>query len=187
MAKLGEIIFPTWKTYALNKMAPRVILIGPPGAGKTSVGKALARLLEEDFIDTDTVIADQEKQSISEIFVDKGEPYFREIERAVLVDQLQSHSGVLSLGGGAPLSDLAQEAIKNSGSTVMFLDVSLAAAAPRVGFNRDRPLLLANPRAQWQELMNNRRPIYEMLAHHVVVTDKLTPNEAAKRIVTLLA
>lgn len=187
MAKLSEIIFPTWKIYALNKMPPRVILIGPPGAGKTSVGKALARLLEEDFVDTDTVIANQEQQSISEIFVDKGESYFRDIERAVLVDQLQSHSGVLSLGGGAPLSDVAQEAIKKSGSPVVFLDVSLAGAAPRVGFNRDRPLLLGNPRAQWQELMNARRPIYEMLAHHLVVTDKLTPNEAAKEIVTLLA
>jgi shikimate kinase len=168
-------------------MPPRVILIGPPGAGKTSVGKALARLLEEDFVDTDTVIADQEQQSISEIFVDKGESYFRDIERAVLVDQLQSHSGVLSLGGGAPLSGVAQEAIKKSGSPVVFLDVSLAGAAPRVGFNRDRPLLLGNPRAQWQELMNARRPIYEKLAHHLVVTDKLTPNEAAKEIVTLLA
>jgi shikimate kinase len=94
---------------------------------------------------------------------------------------------VLSLGGGAPLSQTAQRAIKDSGSPVVFLDVSLAGAAPRVGFNRDRPLLLGNPRAQWQELMNVRRPIYESLAHHCVVTDKLTPNEAAAQIVTLLA
>ena len=168
-------------------MPPRVILIGPPGAGKSSVGKSLARLLSEKFVDTDTVIADQEKQSIGEIFVDKGEPYFRQIEEQVLIKQLEDHSGVLSLGGGAPLSPVAQGAIKASGSPVVFLDVTLAGAAPRVGFNRDRPLLLGNPRAQWQELMNVRRPIYESLAHHQLLTDKLTPNEAATAIVTLLA
>ena len=168
-------------------MPPRVILIGPPGAGKSSVGKSLARLLNDEFVDTDSVIAEEENLSISEIFVDKGEPYFREKELEVLLNQINTHSGVLSLGGGAPLSDAAQSAIKSCGAPVVFLDVTLAGAAPRVGFNRDRPLLLGNPRAQWQELMNVRRPIYESLAHHCVVTDKLTPNEAATAIVTLLA
>jgi shikimate kinase len=168
-------------------MPPRVILIGPPGAGKSSVGKSLARLLQEEFVDTDVVIAARENKSISEIFVDQGEPYFRKVEEEVLLDVLKNHKGVLSLGGGAPLSSSAQSAIKESGSTVIFLDVSLAAAAPRVGFNRDRPLLLGNPRAQWQELMNTRRPIYESLAQHQVVTDKLSPTQAANAIVTLLS
>jgi len=168
-------------------MPPRVILIGPPGAGKSSVGKSLARLLQEEFVDTDVVIAARENKSISEIFVDQGEPYFRKVEEEVLLDVLKNHNGVLSLGGGAPLSPSAQSAIKESGSTVIFLDVSLAAAAPRVGFNRDRPLLLGNPRAQWQELMNRRRPIYESLAQHQVVTDKLSPTQAANAIVTLLS
>jgi shikimate kinase len=168
-------------------MPPRVILIGPPGAGKSSVGKSLARLLQEEFVDTDVVIAARENKSISEIFVDQGEPYFRKVEEEVLLDVLKDHKGVLSLGGGAPLSTSAQSAIKESGSTVIFLDVSLAAAAPRVGFNRDRPLLLGNPRAQWQELMNTRRPIYESLAQHQVVTDKLSPTQAANAIVTLLS
>jgi shikimate kinase len=168
-------------------MPPRVILIGPPGAGKSSVGKSLARLLQEEFVDTDLVIASRENKSISEIFVDQGEPYFRKVEEEVLLDVLKNHKGVLSLGGGAPLSSSAQSAIKESGSTVIFLDVSLAAAAPRVGFNRDRPLLLGNPRAQWQELMNTRRPIYESLAQHQVVTDKLSPTQAANAIVTLLS
>jgi shikimate kinase len=168
-------------------MPPRVILIGPPGAGKSSVGKSLARLLQEEFVDTDVVIAARENKSISEIFVDQGEPYFRKVEEEVLLDVLKNHKGVLSLGGGAPLSSSAQSAIKESGSNVIFLDVSLAAAAPRVGFNRDRPLLLGNPRAQWQELMNTRRPIYESLAQHQVVTDKLSPTQAANAIVTLLS
>lgn len=168
-------------------MPPRVILIGPPGAGKSSVGRSLARLLQEEFIDTDVVIAARENKSISEIFVDQGEPYFRKVEEEVLLDVLKNHSGVLSLGGGAPLSSTAQSAIKESGSSVIFLDVSLSAAAPRVGFNRDRPLLLGNPRAQWQELMNTRRPIYESLSQHQVVTDKLSPTQAANAIVTLLS
>ena len=168
-------------------MPHRVILIGPPGAGKSSVGRSLARLLQEEFIDTDVVIAARENKSISEIFVDQGEPYFRKVEEEVLLDVLKNHSGVLSLGGGAPLSPTAQSAIKESGSSVIFLDVSLSAAAPRVGFNRDRPLLLGNPRAQWQELMNTRRPIYESLAQHQVVTDKLSPTQAANAIVTLLS
>lgn len=185
--KLGAIICPTWKISVLNKMPPRVILIGPPGAGKSSVGKSLARLLSEKFIDTDVVISEREKQSIGEIFVNKGEPYFRKIEEDVLLDELQNHSGILSLGGGAPLSNIAQDAIKKSGAPVVFLDVSLSAAAPRVGFNRDRPLLLGNPRAQWQELMNVRRPVYESLAQHQVLTDKLTPTQAATAIVTLLS
>jgi shikimate kinase len=143
--------------------------------------------LQEEFVDTDVVIAARENKSISEIFVDQGEPYFRKVEEEVLLDVLKNHKGVLSLGGGAPLSSSAQSAIKESGSTVIFLDVSLAAAAPRVGFNRDRPLLLGNPRAQWQELMNTRRPIYESLAQHQVVTDKLSPTQAANAIVTLLS
>lgn len=168
-------------------MPPRVILIGPPGAGKSSVGKSLAKLLQEEFVDTDVVISARENKSISEIFIDQGEPYFRKVEEEVLRDVLKNHSGVLSLGGGAPLSPSSQSAIKESGSSVIFLDVSLAAAAPRVGFNRDRPLLLGNPRAQWQELMNTRRPIYESLAQHQVVTDKLSPTQAANAIVTLLS
>ena len=168
-------------------MPPRVILIGPPGAGKSTVGKSLARLLKVDFIDTDAVISDEENRSISEIFVDDGEEYFRGKELEVLQDQIKNHTGVLSLGGGAPLSELAQKLIKDSGAPVVFLDVTLAGAAPRIGFNRDRPLLLGNPRAQWQELMNARRPIYKSLSHHHVLTDKLTPNEAAAQIVTLLA
>ena len=168
-------------------MPPRVILIGPPGAGKSSVGKSLARLLEEKFVDTDAVISTRENKTIGEIFVEKGEPYFRQIEEEVLLDELQNHTGILSLGGGAPLSPTAQNAIRDCGAPVVFLDVTLAAAAPRVGFNRVRPLLLGNPRAQWQELMNVRRPVYESLAQHLVLTDKLTPTQAATAIVTLLS
>ena len=168
-------------------MPPKVILIGPMGSGKTTVGAALAKELGLPFRDTDTLIEEQTGKTISEIFIEEGEDSFRVIEKAVLRAELLSDGAVLALGGGAPLSYDAQSALRASGVPIVYLEVSLATVAPRVGFNRDRPLLLGNPRAQWQELMNVRRPIYESLAHHRVLTDKLTPNEAAAQIVTLLA
>ncbi|CAB5239700.1 unannotated protein [freshwater metagenome] len=167
-------------------MTPTVILIGPPGAGKTSVGRNLARLMRVEFNDTDTLIEAKEKMSISDIFVDKGEPFFREIEKEVLRDSMRDCTGVLSLGGGAVLSEESQALLRSSSSSIIFLDVSLASAAPRIGFNRDRPLLLGNPRAQWQDLMNKRRPIYESLATHTLLTDQSNPAQTAEAIVKII-
>lgn len=150
-------------------MTPRVILIGPPGAGKTSVGRVLARALQMEFADTDTLIEADQAKTISQIFIEDGEPIFRDIEERICLAALQNENGVLSLGGGAVLGEKVHEAIRNSGAQVVFLDVSLKVAAPRIGFNRDRPLLLNNPRQQWQTLMDVRRPVYEGLAS--VITD----------------
>ena len=155
-------------------MTPRVIIIGPPGAGKSYVGAALARALACEFRDTDALIEAQAGEEISQIFFDKGEPYFRALEAEVLKSELAYDGAVLSLGGGAPLSESAQLALKSQSAPIVFLDVSLDIAAPRVGFNRARPLLLNNPRAQWQQLMDVRRPIYEALATRVVKVDKLS-------------
>lgn len=163
------------------------ILIGPPGSGKSSVGKSLAQRMSVEFSDTDTIIEKKWNKSISDIFVESGEPYFREIERAVVLDRLEKGVGVLSLGGGSVLDQQAQSALRNNRTPIVFLDVSLASASPRVGFNRDRPLLVGNPRAKWQELMNARRPIYEELATFTVSTDDLTPSQVSSKIVELLA
>jgi shikimate kinase len=163
------------------------ILIGPPGSGKSSVGKSLAQRMGVEFSDTDTIIEKKWNKSISDIFVESGEPYFREIERAVVLDRLEKGVGVLSLGGGSVLDQQAQSALRNNPTPIVFLDVSLASASPRVGFNRDRPLLVGNPRAKWQELMNARRPIYEELATFTVSTDDLTPSQVSSKIVRLLA
>ena len=163
------------------------ILIGPPGSGKSSVGKSLAQRMGVEFSDTDTIIEKKCNKSISDIFVESGEPYFREIERTVVLDRLEHGEGVLSLGGGSVLDQKAQSALRNSPTPIVFLDVSLASASPRVGFNRDRPLLVGNPRAKWQELMNARRPIYEELATFTVSTDELTPSQVSSKIVELLA
>jgi shikimate kinase len=163
------------------------ILIGPPGSGKSSVGRALGHQLKLTFADTDTLIEKKCVKRISEIFIEDGEPYFREIERAVVLDQLENGTGVLSLGGGSVLDPLSHQALSSTAAPIVFLDVSLSSASPRIGFNRDRPLLLGNPRAKWQELMNIRRPIYEGLADITILTDELSPAQVSQKIVEILA
>ena len=166
---------------------PQVILIGPPGAGKTSVGKALGQRLSAEFADTDVLIEKEFGMRVSDIFTDKGEPFFRELEREIVLRELSSFNGVLALGGGAVINVEVEEALRDSSDPICFLDVSLATAAPRIGFNRDRPLLLGNPRAKWQELMNVRRPIYEALATLTVSTDSRTPSQIAQEISVFLS
>ena len=166
-------------------MSSQIILIGPPGAGKSTIGHSLAKKLKVKFADTDALIEAKLTKRISDIFVDLGEPFFRTQELIVLAEVLQSDNGVISLGGGAPISPEAQEMLLNSGATVIFLDISLGKAAARVGFNRDRPLLLGNPRAQWNELMSSRRPIYESLATAVIQVDDRTVNEICADILAV--
>ena len=160
----------------------RILLIGPPGAGKSTIGVALAKELSIDFIDTDQEIERETGKAITDIFVVDGELHFRAIELETLRKVLTLESGVISLGGGAPISQEAQEAIEQSNSHTVFLDVSLATAAPRVGFNRDRPLLLGNPRAQWQALSDNRRPIYEKLADDAIKVDDMSVDQIVDEI-----
>ena len=163
-------------------MPPKIILIGPPGCGKSTVGRALSHDLQLSFSDTDSLIEEREKSSISDIFTEQGEGYFRAIEEEVVAKALEMESGVLSLGGGAILSQVTQELLRNSGSEIVFLDVSITGAAPRIGFNRDRPLLIDNPRARWVALMAARRHIYESLATHTVNTDDKSSNETVEAV-----
>ena len=166
-------------------MRPRVVLMGPPGAGKSSVGLALASLWGTDLRDTDVDIEKRAGKSVGDIFVEHGEAYFREEEHRAVVTALAGHDGVLSLGGGAPLHPLTREALntyREEGGAIVFLDVSLTAVVPRVGLNTTRPLLLGNPRQQWLALMNARRPIYESLATLTVLTDDKEPADIARHI-----
>jgi shikimate kinase len=165
---------------------PRLILIGPPGCGKSTVGAALAQKLTIDFIDTDVAVESSYGHKISDIFVDKGEEFFRDLEFDTLGQSLMVQDCVLSLGGGAPIAQKAQDILKTAKAPIFFLDVSLAVAAPRVGFNRDRPLLLGNPRAQWQSLAETRRPIYESLASFVIKVDAMSVEEVVDAIVAKL-
>ena len=163
---------------------PCVVLMGPPGSGKTTVGCALAVLLGVELRDTDEAIEVQQGQSISDIFMDEGEPRFRELERSEVESSLASHSGVLALGGGAVMDPMTQAAL--AGHTVVFLDVGIADAAKRVGFDKSRPLLAINPRAQWIRMMETRRPTYERLTTFSVHTARRAPQDIAAEIVQRL-
>ena len=164
----------------------RIVLIGPPGSGKSTVGVALAAHLQWPFVDTDALIELKASKKITDIFVEDGEEHFRTIEFETLQEVLLEPSAVISLGGGAPIPQRAQDALVSSESSIVFLDVSLATAAPRVGFNRDRPLLLGNPRAQWQALSDQRRPIYEKLSTLSIKVDDMSVDEIISIIESIM-
>ncbi|OIQ70527.1 shikimate kinase [mine drainage metagenome] len=170
--------------------APRVVLVGPPGSGKSTVATALARHWGVAVRDTDADVEDAAGKPIREIFVDDGEAVFRAWEHDAVLRALREHEGVLALGGGAVLDPATQEGLSDyraRGGTVVFLDVSLRHAAPRVGFATSRPLLLGNPRAQWQQLMDARRGTYEAVSDMRLLTDDQTPEEVAAQIDAELA
>lgn len=165
-------------------VSPHVVLIGPPGAGKSTVGAVLARRLQVDLVDTDVLIESRAGTSIAEIFVDQGEAAFRAFEREVVAEVLRSHDGIVALGGGSILDEHTRAELCDH--RVAFLEVSLHDAANRAGFNQGRPLLALNPRAKWKSLMDARRPIYQGLATISVDTDGRTPDDVATDIVALL-
>lgn len=148
---------------------PRLVVVGPPGAGKTSVGQRVADRLGLPFRDTDADIEAAAGKPISDVFIDDGEEAFRALERAAVVDALAGHDGVLAVGGGAVLDENTRADLADR--TVAFLSVRLADAAKRVGLARDRPVLTLNPRAQLRVLLEARRPFYEQVATFEVNTD----------------
>ena len=163
-------------------MVVDIVLIGPPGSGKSSVGKALSRKLSRPWIDTDTEVESRAGKKISEIFLEDGEATFRALERDVVDQVMGSEAAIVSLGGGSVLNESSQKRITTA-KEVVFLDVAISNAAPRVGFNKDRPLLAINPRQQWLQLMEKRRPIYESLATITVSTDNKKPDQVADEII----
>jgi shikimate kinase len=161
-------------------VSARLVIVGPPGAGKTTIGHLVAGKLGTELRDTDADIERATGKSISDIFIDDGEPAFRELERAAVAAALAEHDGVVALGGGAVLDSGTRELLQ--AHRVVFLDVGLADAAARVGLNRDRPLLIGNPRAQLKKLMDERRPVYEQVATVTIDTSGRTPEDIAAEV-----
>jgi len=163
---------------------PRIVLVGPMGAGKSTVAALLAEQWGLPVRDTDTDIEAAEGRSISDIFVDDGEDHFRALEAAAVAEALAGHDGVLALGGGAVLDPRTRDLL--AGHRVVFLRVGLSDAVKRVGLGVGRPLLLGNVRARIKALLDERTPVYESVATHVVETDGRTPEEVAHEVEGLL-
>lgn len=157
----------------------QLVLIGAPGSGKSTVGAALAKRLGLDFVDVDAEIESRADKPITEIFVDSGEQGFRALELSATLAALE-RPGIVSLGGGAVTTTAIREAL--AGRQVVWLSVSAASAAQRVGFNVSRPLLLGNVRATLTKLLAERTPIYRELASFSVSTDKADPGEVVEEI-----
>jgi shikimate kinase len=165
--------------------APLVILIGPPGAGKTTVGALLAARLGVSFTDTDAEVEAAAGKPVSDIFVEDGEPVFRDLEREAVARAMTSSEGVVAVGGGAVLDRRTQQRL--AGHPVVYLETGFAAAARRVGLGQARPLLIGNPRATLKALLDQRLPIYAKLAWMTVATDDQDPEQIAAEIASRLA
>ncbi|HEY9475539.1 MAG TPA: shikimate kinase [Mycobacteriales bacterium] len=164
---------------------PVLVLVGPPGAGKTTVGRLVAEWLGVGFRDTDDDVVALAGKSVPDIFVDDGEARFRELEEDAVDTALRVHGGVLALGGGAVQSERTRRRL--SGQHVVFLSVDVTNAARRVGLNRDRPLLLGNIRQQLRALLDARIPLYQEVANITVDTSGREPAEVAAEVVTGLS
>lgn len=157
---------------------PVIVLVGPMGVGKSTVGRLLADRLGVGYRDTDDDIVAAAGREIAEIFVEEGEPAFRAAEKRAVRRALAEHDGVLALGGGAILD--ADTRALLAGRRVVYLSMDVEEAVRRTGLNAARPLLAINPRKQWRELMDARRHLYEAVATAVVPTDGRTPEEVTQ-------
>jgi shikimate kinase len=165
-------------------MAPVAVVVGAPGAGKTTVGRAVAALLGVPFADSDAIIEERAGKPIPEIFCDDGEDAFRALERSTIASALTEFDGVLALGGGAIMSPDTRALL--AGQTVIWLTVELSDAVKRVGLGAGRPLLAINPRATMKFLLDERKPLYASVATHTIPTDGREIDDIAAEVVALL-
>ncbi|WP_046318754.1 shikimate kinase [Mycobacterium sp. UM_Kg1] len=166
-------------------MTPRAVLVGLPGAGKSTIGRRLAKALDVEFLDTDAAIEARAGRTIADIFATDGEPEFRRIEEEVIREALAEHPGVLSLGGGAVTTPGVRDAL--AGHPVVFLEISAAEGIRRTGGSTARPLLAGPGRAEkYRELMSQRVPLYRRLATIRVNTNRRNPGAVVRYIVSRL-
>jgi shikimate kinase len=163
-------------------VSPRFVVVGPPGAGKTTVSELLAKQLDLAFRDVDADIVETAGKPISDIFTDDGEPVFRALEEEAVAKALAEHDGVLALGGGAILSQTTRDRLK--AHTVVFLNVGMAEGVRRTGLASNRPLLSGvNPRATFKALLDARLPLYREVATIEVLTDALDPEQVTEAVI----
>ena len=161
-------------------MSPRLVFVGAPGSGKTTIGKQVAEKLGVEFIDVDNEIEMDEKTTISDIFVKKGEAYFRQLERTKISELLNSFNGVLSLGGGSVLDETTRQALAIA--PVVWLKVSSGDASSRVGLGLSRPVLMGNVRSTLVKLLEERTPLYEEVADWEIDTSKKSIEEVVQEV-----
>jgi shikimate kinase len=166
-------------------MAPKAVLIGLPGSGKSTIGRRLAKALDLSLLDTDAAIEETTGRTIADIFATDGEREFRRIEEDVIRSALQSHDGVLSLGGGAVTTLGVRDAL--AGHTVIYLEISAAEGVRRIGGSTVRPLLAGGDRGEkFRKLMAERIPLYRRLATMRVNTNRRNPGAVVRHIVERL-
>jgi shikimate kinase len=165
---------------AARKNSSGVVLVGPPTAGKSSIGALLARQLGVPFADTDALVAKAASKPVGDVFVDDGERVFRELERGAVARGLESFGpggGVLALGSGAVLDPDVRRML--AGLVVVYLEAGFATVAKRTGMDRPRVVIPGNPRGMLRAMLEERRPIYAELASITVSTDDMAPEEVA--------
>jgi shikimate kinase len=170
-------------------VTPLLVLVGPPASGKTTVGTAMAEILDVPFRDTDADIEAAAGTSVAEIFVGSGEPHFRALEEQAVALALREHAGVLALGGGAVTSTATRALLvahAQAGGVVVWLDVDLHSAAKRVGLSRDRPILGVNPRAMLRTMLEQRAALYTEVATHKVSTAGREPGDVIAEVAAIV-
>ncbi len=161
------------------------MLVGPPGAGKTTVGQVLARRLGVGFTDVDALIEERAGKTIADMFTQDGEPAFRVLEREVIAEALSSTDGVLALGGGSVLAVETRAGLR--GHRVVYLTVGLADGLRRTGMSTARPLLAGiNPRATFRALLDARTPLYREVATIEVDTVRRSANQVVRAVLAAL-
>jgi shikimate kinase len=165
---------------------PLVVLIGPPGAGKSAVGPLLAGRLGVEFRDTDAEVGQAAGKPVGDIFIEHGEERFRELERAAVASvldersELRTSGGVVALGSGAVMDEQVQDLLH--GLPVVYLSADFATVARRTGLDRPRVVVPGNPRGRLRAMLTERDALYQRLAGLTVQTDDLEPDELAGEI-----
>jgi shikimate kinase len=166
-------------------MAPKAVLVGMPGSGKSTIGRRLAKVMGVPLLDTDAKIVETAGRSIAEIFETDGEQGFRRIEEEVIRAALTEHDGILSLGGGAVTSPGVREAL--AGHTVVFLEIGAAEGIRRTTGGSVRPLLAGGDAAErYRALMSERVPLYRRVATMRINTNRRNPGAVVRYLANRL-